>query len=79
MDQTIEVPIPLDAETAKTLDSPARREALGRYLNGLMRTGRLRDALAEAIGEAKREARASGLTDDVVDAELAAWRADRKA
>jgi len=34
--------------------------------------------LAEAIAAAKQEARASGLTDEAVDAELEAWRAERK-
>jgi type I restriction enzyme, R subunit len=34
-------------------------------------------ALAEAIAAAKREARAAGLTDEEVDAELDAWRAGR--
>ena len=37
------------------------------------------DVLAEAIAEAKREVRASGLTDEDIDAELEAWRGERKA
>lgn len=36
-------------------------------------------ALTEAIADAKREARANGLTDEDIDAELEAWRAERKA
>jgi hypothetical protein len=36
-------------------------------------------ALAAAIADAKREARASGLTNEDIDAELEAWWADRKA
>lgn len=74
----IEVTLPLDAEAAKLLDSPARREAAGRYLSGLLKEERIRDLLADAIGEAKREARASGLTDEDIEAELEAWRAERK-
>ena len=57
----------------------ARREAAGRYLSGLLTGGRVRDVLADAIAEAKREARASGLTDEDIDAELEAWRGERKA
>ncbi len=79
MDTTVEVTLPVDAEAAKALNSPARREAAGRYLSSLLTGGRVRDVLAEAIADAKREARASGLTDEDIDAELEAWRAERKA
>ncbi|MBS0559169.1 MAG: hypothetical protein JSR21_03845 [Proteobacteria bacterium] len=71
--------LPLDAEAAKVLQSPARREAAGRYLSGLLTGGRARDALAEAIADVKRDARAGGLKDAEVDAELEAWRAERPA
>ena len=79
MDTTVEVTLPVDAEAAKVLNSPARREAAGRYLSGLLTSGRVRDVLAEVIAEAKREVRASGLTDEDIDAELEAWRGERKA
>lgn len=73
------VTLPVDEEAAKALDSPARREAAGRYLSSLLTGGRARDVLAEAIADAKREARARGLTDEEIDAELEGWRAERKA
>jgi hypothetical protein len=79
MDTTVEVTLPVDAEAAKALNSPARREAAGRYLSGLLTGGRVHDVLAEAIAEAKHEARASGLMDEDIDAELEAWRGERKA
>jgi hypothetical protein len=79
MDSMVEVTLPVDAEAAKALDSPARREAAGRYLSGLLKGGRIREVLAEALADAKREARAGGLTDEDLEAELAAWRAERKA
>jgi hypothetical protein len=78
MDTTVEVTLPVDAEAAKALNSPARREAAGRYLSGLLTGGRVHVVLAEAIAEAKREVRASGLTDEDIDAELEAWRGERK-
>lgn len=78
MDSTVDVAIPVDAETAKVLESPARRKALGRYLSELLKGERVREVLAEAIADAKRDARASGLTDEEIDAELAAWRAERQ-
>jgi hypothetical protein len=79
MDNTVDVIIPVEAEAAKALDSQARREAVGRYLSGLLKGGRARDVLAEAIAEAKREARAHGVTDEEIDAELGEWRAERLA
>ena len=79
MDTTVQVTLPVDAEAAKALETPARRQAAGRYLSGLLKGERVRDVLAEAIADAKREARASGLTDEAIDAELEAWRAERKA
>jgi hypothetical protein len=79
MDNTVDVTIPIDAEAAKALESPARREAVGRYLSSLLKGGRARDVLAEAIAEAKREARANGVTDEAIDAELNEWRAERLA
>ena len=79
MVDTVEVPIPVDAETAQALkSSPARRAAAGRYLSGLVKGGRARDLLEEAIADIKSEAHARGLTDADVDAELEAWRAERK-
>lgn len=79
MNRIVDVTIPVDPEAARALESPARREAAGRYLSELLKGGRLRDELAEAIADAKREARARGLTDEEIDAELAAWRAERQA
>jgi hypothetical protein len=79
VDTTVDVTIPVDAEAARALESPARREAAGRYLSGMLKGGRVRDILAEAIAEAKREARANGLKDEDIDAELEAWRSERRA
>ena len=70
MDDLVDISIPVDAETAKVLGSPARREAAGRYLSGLVKSRRIPDLVAEAI--------ANGLTDEMVDAEIEAWRAERR-
>ena len=77
MDGRIDVAIPVEPDVARALEDPARREAAGRVLDGLLKGGAVREVLAEAIDAAKREARASGLTDADIDAELAAWRAQR--
>ncbi len=78
MSETVEITIPVDAEAAQALKSPSRRAAAGRYLSGLLKDGRARDLLEEAFAEAKKEARANGLTDAGIGAELAAWRAERQ-
>lgn len=61
-----------ELDAAQALKSPARRAAAGRYLSGLLKSGRARDLLAEAIGEVKEEAHTPGLTDGDIDAELEA-------
>lgn len=77
MENLVDVTIPVDAETAKALVDPERRAEAGRYITDLLRRRRLAESLAEAIADAKAEARANGVTDEMVDAELAAWRAER--
>jgi hypothetical protein len=79
MDSTVDVTIPMDAEAARALASPARREAAGRLLSDLLKAGGVRKLLAETIADAKREARLNGLTDSEIDAELEAWRLERGA
>ena len=79
MDDKVDVTIPVEPEVARALENPARREAAGRVLSSLIKGGRVRDVLAEAIADVKREARANGLTDEDIDAELEAWRAERQA
>lgn len=79
MDDMVDVTISVDPVAAKALGSPARREAAGRLLSELLMGRGLPDILADAIAETKREARANGLTDDEIDAEIEAWRAERRA
>jgi len=78
MPRTIDVAIPLDPEAAKVLENPTRRRALGRYVSELLKGGGVRDVLADAIADAKREAGAKGLMDEDIDAELQAWYAERR-
>ena len=78
MGTTVDVTIPVDTDTARALENPARRAAAGRYLSGLIKGGRARDLIEEAIAEAKREACAKSLTDAEIDAELRAWRSEQR-
>ena len=74
MDDPVDVTIPFEPEIARALENPVRRETAGRVLSGLLKGGHLRDVLGDVIAAAKREARANGLTDADIDAELQAWR-----
>jgi hypothetical protein len=77
MDGTVDVTIPVDPETASALQDPHRRAALGRLVSGLV-TGDLKSGfLGELIADMKSEAIRNGITDEIVDAELEAWRAER--
>lgn len=78
MSTTVDITISVDTEAAQALENPARRAAAGRYLSGLIKGGRARDLIEEAIAAAKREARAKGLTDSEIDAELRAWCSEQR-
>jgi hypothetical protein len=56
-----------------------RREAAGRYLSGLFKSGCIHEVLAKAIEDAKQEAHANGLANSDIDSELDAWRAEAQA
>ena len=78
MDDTIEVPIPVEPEAAAALADARNRAAIGRLVSRVLRPRSGPSPLAQAIAELKTEARASGLTDADVDAELAAYNAERR-
>jgi len=79
MDGTVYVTIPVDAEAAAMLENPHNREVIGRYVSRVINPRAHPSPLAEAIRELKAEARAAGLTDSDIDAELAAYNAERRA
>jgi hypothetical protein len=66
MDKTVDVTIPVDPEAAAALASRVLRPHSGP------------SPLAQAIAEMKADARAAGLTDADIDAELAAYNAERR-
>jgi len=70
----VDVTLSVNDETAQLLNDPVRRRAGGRYLDIMLQGGGAALMLADAIWETKREAKANGLTDEIVDAELAAWQ-----
>jgi hypothetical protein len=74
MDKTVDVTIPVEPEAAAALADARNREAVGRVLRP--RAGP--SPLAQAIVELKAEARTAGFSDADIDAELAAYNAERR-
>jgi hypothetical protein len=75
---TIDVTIPVEPEAAAALVDARNREAVGRLVSRVLRPRSGPSALAQAIKEMKADARTAGLTDADIDAELAAYNAERR-
>lgn len=78
MDSTVDVTIPVEPDVAVALADARNRAAIGRLVGRVLRPRSGPSALAQAIAELKAEARAAGLTDPDIDAELAAYNAERR-
>lgn len=79
MDELVMVQIPVTRAAAEALSDEARRQRIGRLVSRLVRPASLdEDPLAALIAETKASARAGGLTDEEIDADLAAWNAERR-
>lgn len=77
MDKTIDVMIPVEPEAAAVLADARNREAVGRLISRVLKPSVGLTPLAQAIADMKAEARSAGLTDEEIDAELAAHKAER--
>jgi hypothetical protein len=78
MDTTIDVTIPVEPDAAAALADARNRAAIGRLVSRVLRPRSGPSALARAIAEMKADARAAGLTDADIDAELATYNAERR-
>lgn len=79
MSQWVMVPIPLSPEAADALrDDPAKLTMASGLLNDVLRASARRDPLVAMMEAAGRKAQAAGLSESDVDAELAAWNAERR-
>jgi len=78
MDETVDVTIPVEPEAAAALADARNREAVGRLVSRVLRPRAGPRPLAQAIAELKAEARAVGLSDADIDAELVAYNAERR-
>lgn len=78
MPDTVPVTIEVEPAAAAALGDPRTRAAVGRLVSRVLAPRPGPSELAQAIAAAKAEARAAGLTDADIDAELAAYNAERR-
>src|SRR4029077_5623827 len=77
MADTVMVEIPVTPEAAEALGDPERRERVGKLVSSMLRPRSMGDdPLAAIFASIKSAARADGLTDEEIEAELAAYNAD---
>jgi hypothetical protein len=79
MAETVMVEIPLTPEAAEALGDPERRERIGKLISRMLRPRSPGDdPLAAIFASIKSATRADGLTDEEIEAELAAYNAERR-
>lgn len=78
MSQVSKIEIPVEEATAAALSDARRREAVGRLVDRLVRPG-ADDPLIALFERTGTEAEETGLTAAEVEAELAAYNAERRA
>ncbi len=79
MPDTVPVTIEVDAIAAAALADARTRAAMGRLVSRVLHPRPGPSELAQAIADAKAEARGAGLTDADIDAELDTYNAERRA
>lgn len=77
MMQMSKIEIPVEEATAAALSDARRREAVGRLVDRLVRPG-ANDPLAALFERTAAEAAAAGMTEAEIEAELAAFNAERR-
>ena len=78
MTEVSKIEIPVEQATAAALSDARRREAVGRLVDRLVRPG-ADDPLIALFERTANEAREAGLTEAEIEAELAAYNAERRA
>jgi len=78
MSATVEVSIPVDAEAAAALGDLRNREAVGRIISRMLRRQVGIDPLLDVMDRLAAEAAGRGLTQDILDEELAAYNAEHR-
>ena len=77
MPDTIPVTIEVDPEAAAALDDPATRARIGRLVSRALRPTSVEHLIA-AMDALAAEAERRGLTDEILEEELAAYNAERR-
>lgn len=80
MGKLVKVEIPVtEAAAAALLGDPARAEYVGQFVSSMLVPPRPDiDRMTRLIADLKAETSANGLTDDMIDEELAAYNAERR-
>lgn len=78
MDNTVEVSIPVEADAAAALDDARIREAVGRVVSRMVRPSEDTDPLLAVMERLSADAAERGLTQAILDEELAAYNAERR-
>jgi hypothetical protein len=80
MDGTVDITIPVEPIAAAELRDSRKREAVGRLVSPVLRREREQnvDLLFAAIEQLGSAAEAKGLTDEILQEELAAYNAERR-
>jgi hypothetical protein len=74
---TIDVIIPVEPEAAAALQDARKREAIGRIVSRILRPHPGQDLLLDAMQRLSADAKTKGLTPEILEAELAAHKAER--
>lgn len=75
--RTVDVPIPVEATVASALDDAATRAIAGRLVSRMLQPARA-ERLFQVMDAISAEAERRGLTDEILEAELAAYNAERR-
>lgn len=78
MPKTVTVELPVDEAAAEALKDADRRADMGRLVSQVVRLHSSPDPLAAALERTSNSAQQAGLSDDDIDAELAAYNAERR-
>ena len=78
MNKLVRVEIPVDEDAAEALRDEDRRARVGRLVSQVARLYQGPDPLAAVLERTSAAAQAAGLTDAAVEAELAAYNAERR-
>ena len=76
---TVDVAIPIDDAAAQALQAdPIKREALGRLISHWLQPDGQAERLLDAMDRLSTHAEAKGLTEDILNEELAAYNRERR-